>query len=329
MVKTKTKVQFRNDFPELSTLCRILDKALADEKYYTQWFLDQVSTIEYDTKYKNLIVSFDKRFLQTFKNKILLDIDKYSPSAEFELEYFDKELRYKVYESVFADRNIVKIAFKASPWDFKALNTLAWYVYSKYNFGPLHHKDKRDVKTKGLRFKVRNPQKYGGIGLKEWAVEKIPDSYYDETDKVFYKEYEHDNVSSNEYLADIEWHNKFRYRPQFYKRFAPENCHFNKENLIRAIMKKIARMAEEDGYRTILKDNGVAILTLRKKSNSAKVKYIVEYKNGRLYYWGYTKKCPKGGSMFVKKPIPLSMGQLWEDYDLDDYTKVYEILGLF
>ena len=327
MASIQERIQFKKDFPELTALCRILDKALADEKYYTQWFLDQVSTLEYDTEHKNLIVSFDKTFLQTFRNKFLLDIDKYSPSSDFELEYFDKELRYKVYEATLADRNIVKIAFKAPERDFRALNTLAWYVYSKYNYGPLHYRDKRDVKGKGLRFKVHQPKKYAHLGLKEWAVERVSDSYYDETDRVFYKDYEDGNTGSDAYIADIEWYNKFRYKPHFYKRFAPENCSFNKGNLYHAIVKKVAKEAKDNGFQTIVKENGVAICSKRKHH---KVTHVIRYddKKGELHYLTFVKKCKNGGTIRLKTPKTLSLKDLRNDYHLE-FIDIYETLGLF
>ena len=306
---------------QANEICLILDRVVREDKYYVPFMFDSCQTIEYDIQTRNLVLGFDKRFLQTFVNKFLLDIDKFSSSSDFTLEYFDKELQYKVYEATLADRNIVKIAFKASYYDFKALNTLAWYFYSKYNYGALHHRDKRDVKNKKLRF--RAPRQRGK--LKEWAVERVPDSYFDETDRVFYKDYEYANTGSDAYIADIEWYNKFRYKPQFYKRFAPENCHFNKENLVRAIVKKVAKTAEENGHKTILKDNGVAIFHKRRTD---KIQYIVDYKHGRFYYYTYIKQCPQGGSIFVKEPVQLTTGQLWSDYDIDKYSRVYEILGL-
>ena len=225
-----------------------------------------------------------------------------------------------MYEATLADRNIVKIAFKASTKNFKGINTLAWYFYSKYHFGALHHKDKSDVKNKRLRFRVKKPNRFGR--LKEWAVERVNDSYYDEVDKVYYKEYEYENVGSDEYQADIEWYNQFRYKPQFYKRFAPENCHFNEQNLIRAIFKKIANTAEESGYTTIVKDNGVAII-----NKKGKVKEVIEYKNDSFKHWIYVKDCPKGGSIRLKKPESIKTN-IFTEYDLD-FVDIYEMLGLF
>ena len=306
---------------QANEICLILDRVIQEDKYYVPFMFDSCQTIEYDMETRNLVLGFDKRFLQTFVNKFLLDIDKYSASSDFTLEYFDSEIEYKVYEATLADRNIVKIAFKASHYNFKGINTLAWYFYSKYHYGALHHKDKSDVKNKRLRFRVKSPNKFGK--LKEWAVERVQDSYYDEIDKVYYKEFEYDNVSSDEYQADIEWYNKFRYKPQFYKRFAPENCHFNQQNLIRAVFKKIANTAEESGYTTIVKDNGVAIINKR-----GKVKDIIEYKDDKFSYLTYIKACPRGGTIRLKAPEHLKTSKLFKEYDLE-FVKIYEMLGLF